>query len=341
MGGITSFDNGSRRLSQHDYYKRILPVTRGDDLETEMMHNKNGQINIVLHDRRIQSIKENEQPHHKNNPFIHIDEEFSSFIGLDKLKQSIKEIYAAKTINDKRQQNGLANSGQVLHMLFKGNPGTGKTTVARKLAKAYFDMNLLSKGHFIEAERADLVGEYIGQTAQKTRALIQKSLGGILFIDEAYSLARGGEKDFGKEAIDTLVTHMENHQHDFVLILAGYPYEMDNFLQLNTGLESRFPFRLEFKDFAIDQLFEIAKQMFLGREYDLTIEAEWKLRSILLQERQKFHNHFSNARFVRNLIEQSIRNQSIRLLCEEKFSPTDLIQITNTDIQIPNNTLKK
>jgi len=302
---------------------------------------KNGQINIVLHDQYVDAEKEVSPDPFFTEPFRHIDRKFSSFIGLDHFKRTIKEIYAIKVINEKRIQQGLTCEKQVLHMLFKGNPGTGKTTVARKLAELYFEMNLLSKGHFVEAERADLVGEYIGQTAQKTRALIQKSLGGILFIDEAYSLARGGEKDFGKEAIDTLVAHMENQQHNFVLILAGYPYEMDNFLQLNPGLESRFPFRLEFKDFAIDQLFEIAKQMFLDREYDLTIEAEWKLRSILLQERQKFHNHFSNARFVRNLIEQSIRNQSIRLLCEEKFSPTDLIQITNTDIQIPNNTLKK
>jgi len=331
---ITPLENGCRRLSQHDYQKRILPVTRGDGLETEMMHNKNGQINIVLHDRRIKSIKENEQSHQHNNPFIHIDEEFSSFIGLDKLKQSIKEIYAAKTINDKRQQNGLANSGQVLHMLFKGNPGTGKTTVARKLAKAYFNMNLLSKGHFIEAERADLVGEYIGQTAQKTRKLIEKSLGGILFIDEAYSLARGGEKDFGKEAIDTLVTHMENNHHDFALILAGYPAEMDEFLLLNPGLQSRFPFRLDFKDFTVDELIAIAKQMVAEREYEMTMSAEWKLRTHLLRKTVDIDWNFSNARYVRNLIEHSIRIQAVRLMGKDHVSIEDLVQLTDSDIDL-------
>lgn len=303
---------------------------------------KNGQINIVLHDKQFKADKEFPQDYFLNEPFHHIDRKFSQFIGLKHFKKTIKEIYAIKVINEKRLQQGLTCEKQVLHMLFKGNPGTGKTTVARKLAELYFEMNLLSKGHFIEAERADLVGEYIGQTAQKTRALIQKSLGGILFIDEAYSLARGGEKDFGKEAIDTLVTHMENKQHEFVLILAGYPYEMENFLQLNPGLASRFPFQLNFKDFTINQLFEIAKHMVSDREYELTGEAEWKLRSILLKEGQKFHDHFSNARFVRNLIEQSIRNQSIRLLCEEKFSTADLIKITSTDIQLPHsNTLDK
>lgn len=298
---------------------------------------KNGQINIVLHDKRFNAENEALKDPFQNEPFNHIDQKFSSFIGLDNFKKTIKEIYAIKVVNEKRQQQGLICEKQVLHMLFRGNPGTGKTTVARKLAELYFEMNFLSKGHFIEAERADLVGEYIGQTAQKTRALIQKSLGGILFIDEAYSLARGGEKDFGKEAIDTLVAHMENHQHDFVLILAGYPYEMDNFLQLNPGLASRFPFQLDFQDFTVTQLSEIAKKMISEREYELTKEATWKLQMILLQESEKYHDHFSNARFVRNLIEQSIRRQAIRLLAEEKFSTTDLIQLTSPDIQMINN----
>src|SRR5699024_5761506 len=132
--------------------------------------------------------------------------------------------------------------------------------------------NILTKGHFIEAERADLVGEYIGQTAQKTRAIIQKAMGGILFIDEAYSLARGGEKDFGKEAIDTLVKHMEDNQNNFILILAGYPYEMERFLLLNPGLKSRFPFILDFADYEADHLVDIAVNMVEKKEYKLTKE---------------------------------------------------------------------
>ena len=298
------------------------------------MHHKNGQINIVLHDKRIKSEKRNEKHILNKGPFVHIEQEFSSFIGHERLKKIIKEIYATKIINEKRSAHGLLCQKQVLHMLFSGNPGTGKTTVARKLAKVYFDMNLLSKGHFIEVERADLVGEYIGQTAQKTRALIQKSLGGILFIDEAYSLARGGEKDFGKEAIDTLVTHMENNHDDFVLILAGYPYEMDHFLSLNPGLKSRFPIRLDFQDFTVNQLMEIAKQMVTEREYELTREAEWKLRAYLLNKNQEKECNFSNARFIRNTIEQSVRMQAIRLICKEDFSTDDLIKLTEADLQI-------
>src|SRR5699024_11220316 len=142
-------------------------------------------------------------------------------------KHYVKEIYAMNLIQSRREELGLEASSQSLHMIFKGNPGTGKTTIARKLASVFGELQVLSKGHFIEAERADLVGEYIGKTAHKTRALIQKSMGGILFIDEAYSLARGGEKDFGKEAIDTLINHMEDKQNDIVLILTVYIYNIN------------------------------------------------------------------------------------------------------------------
>ncbi len=168
-------------------------------------------------------------------------------------------------------------------MLFKGNPGTGKTTVARMIGKLLFETKYLFKRAIlkVQAERADLVGEYIGHTAQKTRDLIKKAMGGILFIDEAYSLARGGEKDFGKEAIDTLVKHMEDKQHGFVLILAGYSREMNHFLSLNPGLQSRFPFIIEFSDYSVNQLLEIGKRMYEERAYQLSKEAEWKFRDHL------------------------------------------------------------
>ncbi|MFD1360427.1 stage V sporulation protein K [Lentibacillus salinarum] len=303
-------------------------------MDTQKLRNKNGQINIILQDKQTNVSEADNQHFTAGNPFSHIDAEFSSFIGMNQLKRTIKEIYATIVVNDKRHEMGLTRSKQVLHMLFKGNPGTGKTTVARKLARMYFDMNLLSKGHFIEAERADLVGEYIGQTAQKTRSIIQKAMGGILFIDEAYSLARGGEKDFGKEAIDTLVKHMEDNHNDFVLILAGYPYEMERFLTLNPGLKSRFPFILDFQDYNIDQLTMIAKQMVQDREYELTKEAEWKLRTHLYKQKQQTQSNFANARYIRNIIEQSIRSHAVRLLNKEMFSVDDLIFLTGDDLSL-------
>lgn len=297
------------------------------------MKNKYGQINIVLQNN--QPIKNNEANNNYNNisPFTLIDEEFSSFIGLNKMKRTVKEIYATIIVNEKRKSIGLNSPKQVLHMLFKGNPGTGKTTVARKLSKLYYDMNILSKGHFIEVERADLVGEYIGQTAQKTRAMIQKAMGGVLFIDEAYSLARGGEKDFGKEAIDTLVKQMEDYHNDFVLVLAGYPREMNQFLSLNPGLQSRFPFIINFNDFNIDELLEIARQMLYKRDYKLTKEAEWKLRTHLIKKMNRVDYHFSNARYVRNTIENAIRMHAVRVLSNKNFSQEDLMELSAYDLQ--------
>lgn len=310
---------------------------RSDDMEAQKTIQKNGQINIVLKNNQVitnDQVADNNKKTGIKNPFSHIDDDLASFVGLNKLKQTVKEIYAAHVMNKMRQNKGLVSTDQVLHMLFKGNPGTGKTTVARQLAKAYFNMNILSKGHFIEAERADLVGEYIGQTAQKTRALIQKSMGGVLFIDEAYSLARGGEKDFGKEAIDTLVTHMENKQNDFVLILAGYPYEMERFLSINPGLKSRFPFIITFDDYSTDQLIKIAGQMAAKRDYQLTKDAEWKLRTHLHQQQQKTLHHFSNARYVRNMIEYAIRRHAVRLLYKREPSTDDLIYLKEEDFII-------
>src|SRR5699024_11188511 len=210
------------------------------------------------------------------------------------------------------------------------------TTVARKLAMIYFDMGLLSKGHFIEAERADLVGEYIGQTAQKTRSIIRKAMGGILFIDEAYSLGRGGEKDFGKEAIDTLVKHMEDKSKDFVLILAGYSKEMDQFLLLNPGLQSRFPFIMEFQDYSVQELLEIGKKMYDEREYLLSKDAEYVLQNHLhhLKYSNKLSTVFSNGRYIRNIIEKSIRKQAVRLLLKDSFEKKALLTIEADDLEI-------
>src|SRR5690625_146577 len=291
-------------------------------------------INIVFQRQESEVISEKRQNvTHLRSDFRIIDEHFASFVGLDSFKRVVKEIYATTMINRKREREGLLKSKQVLHMIFSGNPGTGKTTVARELATLYRTLHILPKGHFIEAERADLVGEYIGQTAQKTRNLVQKSLGGILFIDEAYSLARGGHKDFGREAIDTLVKQMEDHQNEFLLILAGYPAEMERFLLLNPGLKSRFPFHISFHDYDIDQLIAIAIQIASEREYELTENALRKLRHHLKNKTIRKPVHFANARYVRNLIEKSIRMQAIRLLANNDCSINELMQVKAEDIQ--------
>lgn len=281
------------------------------------------QINVILRSQEppvvSSAVPEKEPVQAQKNTnqhslYLEIQKELDQLVGLDSIKEFVFEIYAMLQIAHMRQEAGLASGGHVYHMVFKGNPGTGKTTVARIIAKLFQKMGVLSKGHLIEVERADLVGEYIGHTAQKTRDLVKKALGGILFIDEAYSLARGGEKDFGKEAIDTLVKAMEDHKNQFILILAGYSEEIDFFLQTNPGLPSRFPIQVDFPDYTIDQLIQISELMAKERDYILMPQAILKLRQHLIQEKGETEHAFSNARYVRNTIEKSIRNQAVRLL---------------------------
>ncbi|MFB9755303.1 AAA family ATPase [Paenibacillus hodogayensis] len=277
------------------------------------------QINVVLRTPEPQPLTEPEpQTGGKavpaQGPFADVMKELEQMVGLDNVKELVYEIYALLQIGQYRADAGLASTQQVYHMVFKGNPGTGKTTVARIVAKLFQTMGLLQKGHLIEVERADLVGEYIGHTALKTRELIKKAMGGILFIDEAYSLARGGEKDFGKEAIDTLVKAMEDYKNQFVLILAGYSEEMDFFLATNPGLPSRFPIMIEFPDYAVDQLVQIAECMVKERDYTLLPDSVMKLRQMVSAEKNRYPSTFSNARFVRNLMERSVRQQAVRLL---------------------------
>jgi stage V sporulation protein K len=300
---------------------------------------KQRQINIVLNqgneklktdDAIILASKDKAKEQHL--PLLKIEQELNRLVGMEDLKYHVKEIYAWLHINKCRMEIGMKAEKQALHMLFKGNPGTGKTTVARKLGTLFHEMKVLSKGHLIEAERADLVGEYIGHTAQKTRDLLKKASGGILFIDEAYSLGRGGEKDFGKEAIDTLVKAMEDQQHDFILILAGYPKEMDRFLKLNPGLPSRFPVVISFPDYSADELMEIAKRMLTEREYILTRDCEWKLKSHIERIRNSEIESFSNGRYIRNMIEKAVRRQSVRLLNDSRQDRKTLMTIQSDDL---------
>lgn len=257
--------------------------------------------------------------------------ELERLVGLQEVKQAVREIYAWIEIQKKRQKERLATESQVLHMIFKGNPGTGKTTVARLLGQLFKEMGVLPKGHLVEVERADLVGEYIGHTAQRTREAVKKALGGILFVDEAYSLARGGEKDFGKESIDVLVKQMEDQKDAFILILAGYNDEMEWFLETNPGLRSRFPIQIGFPDYDLTELLAIADVMLQQKQYVLSGGAREELR-IVLQTLKRSHVNSGNARLVRNIIEAAIRQQAVRLLEARQVSREDLLTINREDL---------
>lgn len=269
----------------------------------------------------------------QSEDFMEICQELDDMIGLEKVKELVFQIYAMLQINKHREKAGLHTDSHVYHMLFRGNPGTGKTTVARILGKLFRSMGLLTKGHFVEVERADLVGEYIGHTAQRTREVMKKAMGGILFVDEAYSLVRGGEKDFGKECIDCLVKAMEDYKNDFILILAGYPTELDDLLQANSGLPSRFSLHIDFPDYTTEQLHKIAQKMAFEKEYMILPEALIKIKELIEGEKHRNVN-FSNARFVRNLVEKAIRNQAVRLMRKSgKLTKDLLLHLTYEDFR--------
>jgi stage V sporulation protein K len=298
------------------------------------------QINIVLRNVEPMPVGEAERETivrktAVEGPLADIFKELDQMIGLTNVKELVHEIYALLQIGKYRTEAGLQSNSHVYHMIFKGNPGTGKTTVARIIARMFHAMGVLGKGHFIEVERADLVGEYIGHTAVKTRELIKKAIGGVLFIDEAYSLCRGGEKDFGKEAIDCLVKGMEDQKDHFILILAGYSDEMEQFLATNPGLPSRIPIQIEFEDYSIDQLLQICELMAKEREYVLLPQTIAKLKQVLMDEKNNIWRAFSNARLVRNLLEKAIRHQAVRLLNQYVTVPSkqELMSIRPEDIQ--------
>ena len=253
-------------------------------------------------------------------------------IGLEQVKQTVEELLALQRVAARKRAAGLRTEPQMLHMVFKGNPGTGKTTVARHLGRILHGVGLLERGHLVEVERADLVGEYIGHTAQKTRAAIRRALGGVLFVDEAYALARGGERDFGREAIDTLVKSIEDRRAEVIVVLAGYPREMERFIAANPGLSSRLPILLDFPDYGAEDLMRIAEEILGQQDCHLEPEARQRL-GILLREAERRGGALSgNARLARNLIEAALRRQALRLDRQRVWRRGELATIVAGDL---------
>ena len=243
-----------------------------------------------------------------------IQKELDEIVGLDDVKNYLLSLENLLKINQIRKQKGLKTNEISKHMIFTGNPGTGKTTIARLVSRMMKACGILKQGQLVEVTRADLVGKYVGHTAPLTMSVIQSALGGVLFIDEAYSLYRGKDDSFGLEAIDTLVKAMEDHRDDLIVILAGYTKEMKEFLEANSGLKSRFANIIEFSDYTGEELMLIAKSIAKGKDYVIAEDALRPLQDYFTIVQAQNDPNSGNGRLARNLVEDAILNQSKRLL---------------------------
>jgi probable Rubsico expression protein CbbX len=263
-----------------------------------------------------------------------LDELERDLVGLAPVKQRIRDIAALLVIDKLRLNLGLAAQSPSLHMSFTGNPGTGKTTVAMRMAQILHRLGYVRKGHLVAVTRDDLVGQYIGHTAPKTREVLKKAMGGVLFIDEAYYLYRpDNERDYGQEAIEILLQVMENQRDDLVVILAGYADRMDTFFRSNPGMSSRIAHHLEFPDYSGDELLQIAERMLAQQNYRFGAGAREAFAQYLAQ--RVTQPHFANARSVRNALDRARLRQASRLFADRDRELTldDLSTIAEADIR--------
>lgn len=311
-GGVPSKDSSTRKprreddgAGSHDSNAQDAQDASGDELEEELAPPR---------------------------PLEELLAELDALVGLERVKADVRQLINFLKVQRLREEQGLKSLPASRHLVFYGNPGTGKTTVARLVAQIYRTLGVLRRGHLVETDRAGLVAGYVGQTAMKVRDAVQRSLGGVLFIDEAYTLSTGGANDFGQEAVETLLKMMEDHRADLVVIVAGYTGKMQDFLDSNPGLRSRFNKHLRFDDYGVEQLTHIFKSFCTKAEFKLAEGTEKELASVFNVLTASRDETFGNARTARNLFEATLSKQANRLVSLPKVDREILSTIEPADI---------
>lgn len=327
IGQMTA--NNLRRLSD-DLWGMPTLNTQNSLPETPVKDEANAE-----NDKEVAMQKHKKQPEEKELPpedIGSLKKELHEYIGLATVKKEVESLVNLVTIQKLRRENELPVEDLSLHMVFSGNPGTGKTMIARLMARIYHSLGILSKGHLVEVDRSGLVAGFVGQTAIKTSEVIEKAMGGVLFIDEAYALTNRGGLDYGQEAVDTLLKAMEDHREDLIVIVAGYTELMEEFIHSNPGLESRFNRFLLFPDYTVQEMIDIFTMRCEKSGYHLADDARDLLKGLLALFSLDVKG-FGNARGVRNLFERAVSEQANRLASLPTLTRDQLMELTVDDIR--------
>lgn len=346
LGKTMNFEKLVQEITDEQNDKAVLELIKALGILTKKqflpkMDRKQEQVVEILYkylgaskvDALIQGLKES-----SNVPLNELLRQLDQLVGIDNVKQQVRALINYNQIQHLRAANGLKKASKTLHMAFLGNPGTAKTTVARIVGRMYKSIGLLSKGHFIEASRTDLIAEYQGQTATKVKRLIDRAKGGVLFIDEAYSLTENDHSDsYGKECLTELTKALEDYRDDLVVIVAGYKNLMEQFFVSNPGLRSRFNTFITFEDYNIDELIDIFKFLCKENEYIIEEKGIAKIREYLQNILSNKNEYFSNGRFIRNLFDDVVMYQAKRLSEQINMPDREMLMLLKvSDVKFKN-----